>query len=415
MSQNTKHTSGLDDVEYDQSGSDFSTSEGALGANILVVDDDIIIQNQIKYILEEKNYKVTISSSGLASLETYERINPEMVLMDAVMPGMSGFEACVELVNRYGKNVAPIVIITSLNDTDSVEKAFSVGVSDYITKPIHWPVLLKRIERIVSGNRNKIKLDKERIKARTQRERYQKQLMQTHKMEALGKLTGGIAHEFNNLLATIMGYSELLKVFLESGNTEKCTAYVNEITIASERSRDLIKKISNYGHEEKMDCKVTNPGLILDEVKTLLQATLTSDIQIKIDVEENIPDINIGPEKFHQTIMNLCINARDAMSGKGDIHVNVYTKMVAETVCDSCNQIFSGSYVCMDILDTGTGIDKENLEKIFDPFFSSKPVGRCTGMGLSEVHGILHQYRGHITVKTEKNRGSKFSLYFLVN
>jgi len=151
--------------------------------------------------------------------------------------------------------------------------------------------------------------------------------------------------------------------------------------------------------------------LITESIK-LLESTLPSSIEIFVDVDTNLPNILMDPTQLHQLMMNLCVNAKDAMEGKGKLIIKLKLMMVTHSVCTTCKQSIEGQHIVLSIEDSGAGISKENIEKVFDPFYTTKAVGKGSGMGLSIVHGAVHQNQGHIEVDSAEGKGSLFKLYF---
>ncbi len=382
---------------------------------ILVADDDEATLLVMRATLEREGYVVSCVRSGREAIEFCRSSKPSLILMDAIMPEMDGFQATRELVNNCPEWSAPILVITSLNDNDSVERAFDSGAVDFIPKPIHWPVLLQRVRRLLEAKKVSDALDSERLRAELEKEHFEYRLRQAHKMEAIGRLTGGVAHDFNNILTAIMGYVDLSAAHVKKYDDEKLDKYLKEISRASDRARGLIRQMLDYsrqggGRKPEM---VGVRGLI-SEVVTLLTSILPSSIHIAFSsASEELP-VLVDPVQLHQVIMNLCINARDAMEGKGEIVIGVEKVRVDDVMCCSCYTSFCGEWVTISVADSGKGIDEVAREKIFDPFFTTKDVGQGTGMGLSVVHGIVHHYNGHICVHSTPECGTCFVLYFPV-
>jgi len=245
------------------------------------------------------------------------------------------------------------------------------------------------------------------------RVRLQRQLRQAEKMEAIGALTGGIAHDFNNILASIMGYTDLALMKFCPDPESKLKQYLTEVYKAGERARDLIAQMMDFSRSGGGSRSNLDMSIIVKETLKMMAPTLPSSIQVDYRSEEkNLPQISIDPVRLHQVVMNLIINARDALDGKGKISISVkpYEGNCAE--CLSCHDVVEGRYVELCVADAGTGMAPAELERIFDPFYTTKDVGKGTGMGLSVIHGIVHEYDGHILVESEVGRGSEFRILF---
>jgi len=254
----------------------------------------------------------------------------------------------------------------------------------------------------------------ERRAGELERETLQNQLVQSQKMEALGQLTGGIAHDFNNILASILGYTELAILQSEDFFDEKLDEYLIQVQQSGERARDLIGQMLAFGRTSNIKPQATKIDSIVLEVTRLLDSILPSTIQIKLEFDDDIPAVMMDPVQLHQIVMNLCINARDAMDGNGVITIKVLNVVTQETLCTSCQHKIQGAYLELCVEDMGCGVDPTTIARIFEPFYSSKPVDKGTGMGLSVVHGIVHQVRGHILVDSIQDSGTRFSILFPV-
>jgi len=245
------------------------------------------------------------------------------------------------------------------------------------------------------------------------RVRLQRQLRQAEKMEAIGALTGGIAHDFNNILASIMGYTDLALMKFCPDPESKLKQYLTEVYKAGERARDLIAQMMDFSRSGGGSRSNLAMESIVKETLKMMAPTLPSSLQVDYHCEEkNLPQISIDPVRLHQVVMNLIINARDALNGKGKISIAVKSYEENCTECLSCHDVVEGRYVELCVTDCGVGMAPAELDRIFDPFYTTKDVGKGTGMGLSVIHGIVHEYDGHILVESEVGRGSNFRILF---
>ncbi|TNF36593.1 MAG: response regulator, partial [Gammaproteobacteria bacterium] len=239
-----------------------------------------------------------------------------------------------------------------------------------------------------------------------------RQLQQSQKMEAIGHLTGGIAHDFNNILTSIMGYTELSRI--EAGKIEntRIQNYLNNVTVSSERARDLVAQLLSFSRGVATELKPVEIGKQIQEFLSMLRATFPTTIDLR--TEFTCPDVTVNADlvQLNQVLMNLSINARDAMNGHGEIVYGLDQCSGIDAECSSCHQLFAGDYVELSVTDTGDGIDESILSHIFDPFFTTKEVGKGTGMGLAMVHGIVHAHGGHVLVESVVDGGTRFRLFF---
>jgi two-component system, cell cycle sensor histidine kinase and response regulator CckA len=252
----------------------------------------------------------------------------------------------------------------------------------------------------------------ERKEVEANQERLRRKFSQKHKMIALGQLSGGIAHDFNNILGIVIGYAALAKECDTSVDKEKLSDYLEKVVRAGNRAQDLVNQLLAFSRGDVMEEKpVQILPLVIEDIK-MSRATMPSSIEIVTELAEDLPNVLMDPVQFNQVIMNLSINARDAMGGIGvlTIRLRMARSMMAE--CIACHQWVRGDWVEFAVSDTGTGIDPEILGRLFDPFFTTKEVGEGTGMGLSMIHGIMNRLGGHILVETEPGKGSTFRLLF---
>ena len=238
----------------------------------------------------------------------------------------------------------------------------------------------------------------------------QKELQQAQKMEAIGQLTGGIAHDFNNMLASVLGYSELALNTLQNSSDVQLIQYVKRINIAGERARELVAQLLAFSRSAPSDPRQIKLSELIDDVTALVRPTIPTSIKLILDIQDNVPSVLMDSTQMHQILMNLCINARDAMDGSGELTIKLSYQKQMNANCSSCNDLVQGDYVSLTVTDTGSGIEPDVLGNIFDPFLTTKGVGKGTGMGLSVVHGILHKHQSHIIVKTELGVGSSFQV-----
>jgi len=249
--------------------------------------------------------------------------------------------------------------------------------------------------------------------AQTEQERLHQQLQQSQKMEAIGQLTGGIAHDFNNMLTAIMGYTSLALERFSATADPKLLEYLTEVNIAGERARELISQLLVFSREGISEPVPLALPPVIKEATKMLQTSLPANINIWTQVGSEVPQVLMDPVRLHQIVMNLCINARDAIEGEGSITISVEYSYGVDTKCAGCHTSFGGNYVVLGVRDTGRGIDPAILDRIFDPFFTTKGIGKGTGMGLSIVHGIVHDLGGHVLVETGP-AGTLFQLLFPV-
>jgi len=252
----------------------------------------------------------------------------------------------------------------------------------------------------------------EQVKLRNENKAFERQLQQTQKLEAIGSLAGGIAHDFNNILAPIMGRAELMLVENE-GNT-KIKDHCRGIIEASRRARDLVKQILTFSRQVDQEILPVCIADLVREVIQLVRPTLPSTIDIDCQLPDKCPRVMADATQLHQVLMNLVTNAYHAMEDKGgQLRLELETVPLGLGAFDNLS-IPPGLYQKLTIADSGHGMDETTMAKIFDPYFTTKPRGKGTGLGLAVVLGILRGYGGEIRVKSKPGEGTTFTLYFPV-
>lgn len=242
------------------------------------------------------------------------------------------------------------------------------------------------------------------------------QLRQSQKMDAVGHLVGGIAHDFNNILSIILGYTELPALTGFENKDGKFEEYINQIRIAGLRGRDLIShimKLSRKSHEQAEFSVDIKP--LIKEVIMLVEQTFPATVLIDAELDKSISPIVVELAQLHQVVVNLLINSRDAIAGHGRIMVKLKQEYIKSIVCNSCKKNFEGDFVVITIADNGAGIEQKQLEKIFEIFYTTKEVGKGTGIGLAMVHDIVHESRGHILIESVVGQGTTFNIFFPVS
>lgn len=246
----------------------------------------------------------------------------------------------------------------------------------------------------------------------TQRLVMEKQLRQAQKMEAIGTLAGGIAHDFNNILSAILGYSELCLDHVTPNS--QLQSNLQEVMNAGLRAKELVRQILAFSRRDEGDLKPIQLGPIIKETLKLLRSTLPATIEIQSHIRSHCLAM-CDPTQIHQIIMNLCTNAAYTMEANGGTMTVYLTNIRIDDPAAGSLQLAPGTYLKLSVADTGEGIAPQHLESIFEPYFSTKPENEGTGLGLSVVHGIVLNYGGKITVRSELGKGAVFDIYLPVS
>jgi PAS domain S-box-containing protein len=249
-------------------------------------------------------------------------------------------------------------------------------------------------------------------RAEAERAELGEQLRQAQKMEAIGQLTGGVAHDFNNILQGILGNLVLAEERQAELGDERLGRYLERARLASQRARDLIQQMLTFSRGRRGERRPASLAALVREGLKLLRSSLPATLELHTELDEALPAVAADPVQVEQVLMNLCINARDAMDGAGTVAVSVRAAEYGRATCASCRQRIAGRFVELAVRDTGSGIEPQVRDRMFDPFYSTKQVGKGSGMGLAMVHGIVHQHGGHVLVESEPGHGAEFRVLF---
>jgi PAS domain S-box-containing protein len=242
----------------------------------------------------------------------------------------------------------------------------------------------------------------ERREAQQNLEKIQRQLAESQKLDALGQLTGGVAHDFNNLLMIITGHVQILKRL--AGHDAKGLRAVQAIEKASQHGASLTRQLLTFARRQSVSPQTIDLSERIHSVRDVLDTGLGGSVQIDIHVDADVWPVTVDPAEFETALINLVVNARDAMPGGGSVTIRASNTHIDDDAR-------TGDFVAIQVEDTGTGIPPDVVAKVFDPFFTTKPVGKGTGLGLSQVHGFAHQAEGTVTVESELGKGTTLTIY----
>jgi signal transduction histidine kinase len=268
----------------------------------------------------------------------------------------------------------------------------------------------ERTKQLTVTNKDLKKEIEVRKQHQKEKDKLESHLLQLQKMETIGTLAGGIAHDFNNILTPVLGYTEMA---LEELSDESTLKYdIEQINNAALRGKDLVQQILTFSRQVDFDKKPLHLDMVVKEVMNLIKASFPSNIEIRQDLDTDCGTIMADATQMHQIIMNLCTNSLHAMVNKGGIlEVRLDALALNSKKIKAKVNIKKGNYVRLTISDTGVGMDKQTIDRIFEPFFTNKEVGSGSGLGLSVVHGIVNNYNGAIQVQSEPGKGTIFMIY----
>ena len=369
---------------------------------VLVVEDDeddFLIARRLLRDNRRASYEVTWAqtyAAGLASL----RMTFDVCLVDYRLGPESGL-SLIEQAIADGYQ-GPLILLTGYGDHDLDVEAMKAGASDYLAKAQLTPELMERV----------IRHSMERKAAEIALRRSEEQLRQSQKMEAIGSLAGGIAHDFNNLLCVILGYGKLLVDDLSTGHP--MLVQLEEIQGAGMRAAALTRQLLAFSRQQVLAPRIVDMNEVVGGIENLLRRLIGEDIEFRSMGTAGLGRVMVDPGQMEQVIMNLAVNARDAMPDGGILTVETANVLLSQEAAAQLEGVSAGPHVMLSVTDTGGGMDAATQARMFEPFFTTKDIGKGTGLGLSTVFGIVQQSGGTIQVSSQVGQGTSFKVYLPV-
>jgi signal transduction histidine kinase len=375
-------------------------TDAAQRPRVLLVDDDERNLLAVATVLEDLG-ELVLARSGEEALRHLLKGEFAVILLDVYMPGMDGYETAQIIRTRDQTKGIPIVFLSAVNkEAEHLLRGYSMGAVDYVFKPVDPIILRSKVAVFV----DLFAKTKEVERTAAEQRLLESQLVQAQKMDAIGKLTGGIAHDFNNLLAAVIGGLGLLekKAALE-GEEARILGMTKR---AAEQGSDLVRRLLAFARRQKLEPQVIEIESLRHAVSDLLTPTLGGLVEIDWKPAGEGTAIFADQAQLELALVNLIINARDAMPSGGT--VTIVTEVAP---AHSLPGLPPGDYVRIAVIDTGTGIAPEHLEQVLEPFFTTKDVGKGSGLGLPMVYGFAKQSNGAFRVESGKNRGTTAELW----
>ncbi len=376
---------------------------------ILIIDDNeddyFVIKRYVKKVYN------TIYDNGIINIiELIKKNNPDCILIDYHLGTRKGLELLKEIKLNEDNKIKnkPVIILTGETNPEIIVECMKNDATDYIIKGEYSAnTIIKTITQAIEKNYLKQKIQEQK----EEKKKLEELLNHNRRINSIGQLAGGIAHDFNNIIAGIIGATELLNL-PERKLDETSKEYTKIIMKASNRASSLVSKLLAYGRKGKITSNVLDIKEILKDSLSILNTTIT-DKRINISFKNNAENNKIIGDnaQLQNALMNLVINASQAMPNGGEIKIITTNISLNDHYCkNSSFDIKPGQYVQIEVKDNGTGISSENINKIFEPFYTTKKINEGTGLGLSAVYGIIQDHYGEIKVTSKVNLGTSFKL-----
>jgi signal transduction histidine kinase len=368
---------------------------------IVVADDNLFYRSMLEATLADWGYEVVTVADGAEAWELLkDRGGPPIALLDWMMPGVDGLELC-RRVRALGRSDPPyLILLTAKGGKEDVVAGLKSGADDYISKPFDRDELRARLQtgrRIVSLQRS--------LAVRVQE--LEHALSSAQKLEVMGRLAGGVAHDFNNLLTIILGGCELL--VRQPGVDAQLVRMVQE---AGDRGAALTRQLLAFSRGQVLRASLVDINAAITAARGLLARLVPEDVALTIDLDDAAGNIHADPTQLEQVLMNLVVNARDAMPCGGSLTIETRRTELKEELAGVPGPVPPGAYVRCRVTDTGCGMPDEVRVRVFEPFYTTKEAGRGTGLGLATVYGVVKQTGAFIRVESAVGRGTTFELFF---
>ena len=392
-----------------------------LNSPVLIVDDDEAQLKTLTDILEMEDLQAICCQTGQQALAICQEQEINVAILDLRLPDIDGMQLLKDLKSHNPE--IKVIINTAYASLESAMAAINQEAFAYVRKMGDVEELLAHIHRALYEHMATYsELLERKVQERTEallrangelkreiseRQRIEEELRQAQKMEAIGRLAGGVAHDFNNILTAIIGNCDLILRRLDPD--DKLYTDITQILRSGERAATLTRQLLTFSRQQVLQPVVLNLSTVVANMEDMLQRLIDETIVQSTILEPELSNIKADPGQIEQVIMNLVINARDAMPEGGQLTIETTNITLDEVYANQHNQLKAGPYVLLKISDTGVGIDAETESRIFEPFFTTKKDG--TGLGLATVYGIINQSGGHIDVQSRPGQGTTFSIY----
>jgi signal transduction histidine kinase len=401
---------------------------------ILVVDDDEAGRYVKTRVLKSKGYAVSETALGHVAIEQAAAERPDLVLLDVMLPDISGIEVC-----RHIKTEFPGVMVlqTSAAFTRPQDRttALEGGADSFLVEPIDPDELLAAVNALLRVRRAERELRRLNETLETQvaertrelaeanahleqevaeRRKAEHALWHAQKLESVGQLTGGIAHDFNNLLTVISGNLELVREALAGGRAapaDRLLRWIKSAQTAADRGALVTRQLLAFARRSVLRAETVDLAVLISAFAGFLQRALGEGVKLEMRFDPVLWRCRIDPVQFEAAILNLALNSRDAMSGAGRVAIEAANTTIDAEPLVAATELAAGAYVCVRITDSGSGMEPEVAARAVEPFFTTKDIGKGSGLGLSQVYGFVKQSGGHVVIASKPGAGTTVSLY----
>jgi two-component system cell cycle sensor histidine kinase/response regulator CckA len=319
----------------------------------------------------------------------------DLVISDHSMPHFTGIDA-LQVLRSKGSHV-PFIFVSGTLGEETAVSALKDGAQDYLMKT--------NLKRLVPAVQRELR----EAEQRQERERLERQVQHLHKFETIGRLAGGIAHDFNNVIGAILGWAELCSQETKPGT--HLHDRIHKIMEQADRAAALTSQLLSFARRQFLQPKRIDLNMHVLQSTSLLRRVIGEHIAITVQTARDLHVTLADPSQIDQVLMNLCLNARDAMPKGGRLELETRNVVITEEDCRHAAYAQPGAYVLLSVSDTGSGMDAETIEQIFEPFFTTKEMGKGTGLGLATVYGVVKQHGGFLNVESEVGKGTTFQMY----
>ena len=387
---------------------------------VLVIDDqEIAASLACEMLTAEPDIQVECIYEAGEALQRAITFQPAVILIDLCMPTMDGFSVIMQLRREPRTANIPIILVSSEDAPEQKVRGFTAGANDYLVK---WPARVELVARVryhAEAHRVRTERDEAYASLQTSQEQLlqrtcelelsQAALHQSQKLEAIGQLTGGVAHDFNNVLQIIGGNLQLLSQGKQAGDPDRKRIQV--AIAAVERGANLAAQLLAFARQQPLQPVVARLDGIMRNMHQMVHHTLGDDIEVQTRIADDLWNSLVDTSQFENVILNLVLNARDAMAGRGRLTLTACNAELDDRYAAAHPGVRPGQYVQVTVSDTGCGMSPELISRVFEPFFTTKRPGEGTGLGLSMAYGFVQQSGGHITLESMQGEGTTVSIY----